>query len=38
MLDETIEYLEERQSFEKSFKYEIVIVDDGSKDQTFKVL
>ena len=37
MLDETIEYLEERQSSESNFLYEIIVVDDGSKDQTFKV-
>jgi len=38
MLDETIEFLEERQSFDKDFKYEIIVIDDGSKDQTFKVI
>ena len=37
MLDETIEFLEERQSSDSKFKYEIIVVDDGSKDETFKV-
>lgn len=37
MLDETLEYLENRQKKEESFTYEIIIVDDGSKDATTKV-
>lgn len=34
MLKECIDYLEERQKKEPSFTYEIVIVDDGSRDRT----
>lgn len=37
MLDEAIEYLEMRVKKDKKFSYEIVIVDDGSKDKTSKV-
>lgn len=37
MLDETLEYLEERQREDKTFHYEIIIVDDGSKDKTTQV-
>lgn len=37
MLDETIEFLEERCSTVKSYKYEIIVVDDGSKDKTSEV-
>ncbi|XP_028042919.1 dolichyl-phosphate beta-glucosyltransferase [Bombyx mandarina] len=37
MLDETIEFLENRQKENPSYKYEIIIVSDGSKDSTVKV-
>eukprot|EP00112_Aurelia_sp_Birch-Aquarium-sp1_P017879 Seg419.5 transcript_id=Seg419.5/GoldUCD/mRNA.D3Y31 product="Dolichyl-phosphate beta-glucosyltransferase" protein_id=Seg419.5/GoldUCD/D3Y31 len=37
MLDETFEYLEGRQKELPSFSYEVLIVDDGSKDQTTKI-
>jgi len=37
MLDETLEYLEKRSNNDKEFTYELIIVDDGSKDQTSKV-
>lgn len=36
MLDETLEYLE-RRSLDPGFTYEIIIVDDGSKDRTADV-
>lgn len=36
MLDETLEYLE-RRSLDPGFTYEIIIVDDGSKDDTANV-
>lgn len=34
MMDETLEYLEERKKKLKSFTYEVIVVDDGSKDKT----
>lgn len=37
MLDETLEFLEERCKKVSSFKYEIIIVSDGSKDKTVDV-
>ncbi|XP_046854462.1 dolichyl-phosphate beta-glucosyltransferase-like [Xenia sp. Carnegie-2017] len=37
MLDEAFEYLDERKKYEPSFTYEIIVVDDGSKDQTSRV-
>lgn len=37
MVEVTMKYLEERKSANKSFTYEMVIVDDGSKDTTYKV-
>jgi len=37
MLDETFEYLENRQTNDKTFTYEIIVVDDGSKDKTTQV-
>lgn len=37
MLDETIEFLEKRCSSQKSYTYEILVVDDGSKDTTSEV-
>jgi len=37
MMEETVEYLKKRQLKQKGFKFEIIIVDDGSKDKTTKV-
>ena len=37
MLRETIDFLEERRKIESTFNYEIIIVDDGSKDTTSQV-
>jgi len=37
MLDETLEYLENRQNTDSTFTYEIIVVDDGSKDETSNV-
>lgn len=37
MMSATMKYLEERKKDKKSFTYEVVIVDDGSKDSTYKV-
>lgn len=37
MLDEAIEFLEVRLKEYPSYKYEIVVVSDGSKDNTVKV-
>ncbi|XP_041054479.1 dolichyl-phosphate beta-glucosyltransferase [Carcharodon carcharias] len=37
MMDETLEYLEQRQKKDSSFTYEVIVVDDGSKDETTKV-
>ncbi|XP_041864969.1 dolichyl-phosphate beta-glucosyltransferase [Melanotaenia boesemani] len=37
MLDEAMEYLENRQKQNPSFTYEIIVVDDGSKDKTTEV-
>jgi len=34
MMEETMEYLEKRQARDSSFLYEVIIVDDGSKDKT----
>jgi len=36
MLDETIGYLERRRSRDAAFSWEVVVVDDGSKDQTME--
>ncbi|KAG0575518.1 hypothetical protein KC19_5G009800 [Ceratodon purpureus] len=36
-LDETLSYLQDRVKRDKSFTYEIIIVDDGSKDNTTKI-
>uniref|UniRef100_A0A8D0MIP7 dolichyl-phosphate beta-glucosyltransferase n=1 Tax=Sus scrofa TaxID=9823 RepID=A0A8D0MIP7_PIG len=36
MLDEALGYLEERQKRDPTFTYEVIVVDDGSKDQTSK--
>ncbi|XP_067889564.1 dolichyl-phosphate beta-glucosyltransferase isoform X2 [Heterodontus francisci] len=37
MMDETLEYLEQRQKKDSSFTYEVIVVDDGSKDETTEV-
>ncbi|XP_068457061.1 dolichyl-phosphate beta-glucosyltransferase [Clinocottus analis] len=37
MLDEATEYLENRQKQQPSFTYEVIVVDDGSKDKTTEV-
>ncbi|XP_070839046.1 dolichyl-phosphate beta-glucosyltransferase [Chaetodon trifascialis] len=37
MLDEAMEYLENRQKQHPSFTYEVIVVDDGSKDKTTEV-
>lgn len=37
MLDETIQYLKQREAKDSSFTWEIIIVDDGSKDKTTQV-
>ncbi|RUS22613.1 Alg5-prov protein [Endogone sp. FLAS-F59071] len=37
MLDETVAYLEQRRKADKSFTYEILVVDDGSRDNTTDV-
>ncbi|XP_036155824.1 dolichyl-phosphate beta-glucosyltransferase isoform X2 [Myotis myotis] len=36
MMDEALGYLEERQKQDPTFTYEVIVVDDGSKDQTSK--
>ncbi|XP_069046274.1 dolichyl-phosphate beta-glucosyltransferase [Lepisosteus oculatus] len=37
MMNEALEYLENRQKRQRSFTYEVIIVDDGSKDKTTEV-
>ncbi|XP_003971382.2 dolichyl-phosphate beta-glucosyltransferase [Takifugu rubripes] len=37
MLDEAMQYLENRQKKDPSFTYEVIVVNDGSKDQTTEV-
>ncbi|XP_071064242.1 dolichyl-phosphate beta-glucosyltransferase isoform X3 [Dasypus novemcinctus] len=37
MMDEALGYLEKRQKQDPLFTYEVIVVDDGSKDQTSKV-
>lgn len=37
MMDEALSYLEKRQKRDPTFTYEVLVVDDGSKDQTSKV-
>jgi dolichyl-phosphate beta-glucosyltransferase len=37
MIKDTMDYLEQRQAKEKSFSYELIIVDDGSPDKTTEV-
>ncbi|XP_061849951.1 dolichyl-phosphate beta-glucosyltransferase isoform X3 [Colius striatus] len=36
MMNEALDYLEKRQKRDPSFTYEVIVVDDGSKDQTRK--
>ncbi|XP_037233100.1 dolichyl-phosphate beta-glucosyltransferase isoform X4 [Falco naumanni] len=36
MMDEALDYLEKRQKQDPSFTYEVIVVNDGSKDQTTK--
>ncbi|KAM4681836.1 dolichyl-phosphate beta-glucosyltransferase isoform 3-T3 [Amazona ochrocephala] len=36
MMDEALGYLEKRQKRDPSFTYEVIVVDDGSKDETTK--
>ena len=38
MLQETIEYLRRRQQENQSFTWEIIVVDDGSKDRTAEIV
>ncbi|XP_048839058.1 dolichyl-phosphate beta-glucosyltransferase [Brienomyrus brachyistius] len=37
MMEEAMEYLENRQKQQSSFTYEVIVVDDGSKDKTTEV-
>lgn len=37
MMDEALNYLEKRQKQDHTFTYEVIVVDDGSEDQTSKV-
>ncbi|XP_053157175.1 dolichyl-phosphate beta-glucosyltransferase isoform X2 [Hemicordylus capensis] len=37
MMDEALDYLEKRQKQDPAFTYEVIVVDDGSRDQTTKV-
>uniref|UniRef100_A0A8I6GKU7 dolichyl-phosphate beta-glucosyltransferase n=1 Tax=Rattus norvegicus TaxID=10116 RepID=A0A8I6GKU7_RAT len=37
MMDEALNYLEKRQKHDRTFTYEVIVVDDGSEDQTSKV-
>ncbi|KAM4796373.1 dolichyl-phosphate beta-glucosyltransferase [Rhinophrynus dorsalis] len=37
MMDEALEFLEQRQKKRPSFSYEVIVVDDGSKDKTSEV-
>nr|XP_008528943.1 PREDICTED: dolichyl-phosphate beta-glucosyltransferase isoform X2 [Equus przewalskii] len=37
MMDEALSYLEKRQKQDPTFTYEVIVVDDGSKDQTSEV-
>ncbi|XP_053907181.1 dolichyl-phosphate beta-glucosyltransferase isoform X1 [Cuculus canorus] len=37
MMDEALDYLEKRQKRDPSFTYEVIVVNDGSKDQTTQV-
>jgi dolichyl-phosphate beta-glucosyltransferase len=38
MLDETLQYLQKREKNNENFTWEIIIVDDGSKDKTSEVV
>ena len=38
MLDESIEYLSSRERQDSSFTWEIIVVDDGSKDKLYEVV
>lgn len=37
MLKETVEFLEQKKEMDKDYSYEIIIVDDGSRDNTIEV-
>ncbi|ESO10431.1 hypothetical protein HELRODRAFT_116974 [Helobdella robusta] len=37
MMDETMEYLQKRNRLDPKFTYEVIVVDDGSKDDTSKI-
>ncbi|XP_066474116.1 dolichyl-phosphate beta-glucosyltransferase isoform X2 [Tiliqua scincoides] len=37
MMNEALDYLEKRQKQDPAFTYEVIVVDDGSRDQTTKV-
>ncbi|XP_077202320.1 dolichyl-phosphate beta-glucosyltransferase [Paroedura picta] len=37
MMDEALHYLEKRQAQDPAFTYEVIVIDDGSRDQTTKV-
>lgn len=37
MLKETVEYLEEQKNEDNTYTYEIILVDDGSRDNTIQV-
>lgn len=37
MLDECLEFLEQRTTLDRSFTYEVIVVSDGSKDRTVEV-
>lgn len=37
MLDHCLDYLEERKAKDPKFTYEVIVVDDGSKDRTADV-
>lgn len=38
MMSETVSFLEERKTQQKTFTYEIIVVDDGSRDNTKEVV
>lgn len=37
MLEEAVEYLEQQKKLDQTYTYEIIIVDDGSRDNTIDV-